>query len=145
LQPSRIVFNLRRKELIFSDIENLKIRFTPLEATLYYFYLKHEEGVMLKDLKEYNDEIYEYYMICNVRAVTLSQVENNVKNLINDKGKSFIEKKSRINRKLKKELGKKHAGYYVIRKSDEDSITYKIIVDRDLVTLTGDKSFVRVF
>jgi hypothetical protein len=136
LQPSRIVFNLRRKELIFSDIENLKLHLNPLQATLFYFFLVHKRGVHINKLDKYEDELYRIYSKCSNQG-SLASMKNSIDELVDTASGSFLQKKSRLNKKLKEALGADLAEHYKIDRIGRD-YPFKIKIDRELVTLKGN-------
>ena len=133
LQPSRMVFNVKRKELSFSDIENLKLHLNPLQATIYYFFLIHEDGEFLNNLYSYEDELYRIYKKFSIHANSAS-MHDSIEELVDSVGGSFVQKKSKLNRKLQQVLGNELARHYEINRKGRN-YPFKISINRDLVTI----------
>jgi len=139
LQPSRIVFNLLQRKVIMQDIQNLTIHLTPLEATVYYLFLKYPGGLLLNRLDEYEDEMYQIYGKCSVANGdnNIAAMRNRIRTLVDPLKNSLNEKLSRIRRRFIADLGKELAQHYVIHRDESDGV-YKIDIDRALVKLVDE-------
>jgi len=139
LQPSRLEFNLLQKKAVMLDIQNLTIRLSPLETTVYYFFLKRPDGVELKNLDEHTGELYRIYSKCSVASSdnNIAAMRNSIDALVNPLENSLNEKISRIKSKFSKELGDELAQHYLIHR-DEHNGRYKIDIDRKLVKLVEE-------
>ncbi len=127
-------FNLLHRDAILTDVQNLKIHFTPLEATLYYFFLKYPRGIKADSLGDYEGELYEIYSRCAVFSGGKATLRRSIKAMTDPLENSLYEKLSKIRAKFEKALGDELAGHYVIRKKDRSG-KYKINIDRKLVFL----------
>ncbi len=136
LKPSRMVFNLLHRKAVLTDIQNLTIRLTPLEAAIYYLFLQKPEGILLNRLDQYEKQLYQIYSKCSVANSdnNIAAMRNSIKSLVNPLENSLNEKISRIKSKFIKTLGEELAAHYIIVKNN-NSQTYSISIDRSLVTL----------
>ena len=136
--PGEITFNLVQRKIIFKDLQDLLVRLTPLEATIYYFFLTHPDGLPLNRLSEYENELYRIYQKCSVANSdnNIAAMRNSIKALVSMWDNSLNEKISRIKSKLIKALGADLASYYYIARMNDEKMNYGIMIDRDLLTLT---------
>lgn len=72
-----------------------EVRLTPLQKTLYLFYLRHPEGVEFKHLSAYYDEILDIYKVLSNREDWEKQKES-VRRLVDVTDNAINEKCSRI-------------------------------------------------
>jgi len=138
LKPSRMRFNLLHRKAIMLDIQGMTISLTPLEATIYYFFLKNNEGVKITDFYKYEQELFDIYGSCSVANSdnNIAAMRNSIKALIDPLENSLNEKISKIKSKFIKYLGKEMAENYYIYK-DKTNLKPRIRIDRNLVELVG--------
>ena len=134
--PGQITFNLRQRKIIFTDLQDMIVRLTPLEATLYYFFLTHPDGIQLNRLSEYEMELYRIYQKCSVANSdnNIAAMRNSIKAMVDPLENSLNEKISKIKSKLINALGNDLAGFYFIAKNN-DTLKYEILLSRELLTL----------
>lgn len=60
-KPLKIQVKGESKRIIFPDLGNLEIKFTPLEKTLFLLYLNHSEGIRLVELSDFKPELKRIY------------------------------------------------------------------------------------
>lgn len=130
-KPSRLLISGPRSKIIFSDLPNTELLLTPLEKTVYFFFLQHPEGVSYTDMPDHEGEIVEIYRKLNMNQ-NLHDCVARSKQLINPMENSLSEKVSRINRKIELLLGPVLAEFYLI--SGQRGQPRKIGLDRILVT-----------
>jgi plasmid maintenance system killer protein len=135
LTPSHIQFNLLHRKAILTDIQDMSIRLTPLEATVYYFFLKHPEGIVLNRLDEHEEELYSIYSRCSVANSdnNIAAMRNSIRALADPLENSLNEKISKIKAKFIRALGAEMASHYYIAR-DNGSQQYAIKIDRQLVS-----------
>jgi hypothetical protein len=138
LKPSRMRFNLLHRKAIMLDIQGMTISLTPLEATIYYFFLKNNEGVKITDFYKYEQELFDIYGSCSVANSdnNIAAMRNSIKALIDPLENSLNEKISKIKSKFIKYLGQEMAENYYIYK-DKTNLKHRIRIDRNLVELVG--------
>ena len=134
LTPSRMRFNLVHRKAIMTDIQDMKISLTPLEATIYYFFLRHPEGIILNRLQDHEEELYRIYSKCSVANSdnNIAAMRNSIRALTDPLENSLNEKTSRIKSKFTRALGPELATHYYIAK-ERNETAYKIKIDRELV------------
>ncbi|MEI8110217.1 MAG: hypothetical protein WCH59_04430 [Chitinophagia bacterium] len=106
-----------------------KIDLNPLESTLFIFFLKHKEGISLNNLQIHRQELLTIY-----KKIRPSGEESKIDELIKPyhEGGSFSVNKSRLNKKLKTELGEPLANFYLIDGNRGEA--FKISINPDFVT-----------
>ena len=96
-----------------------EIKMTPLPKTIFFFYLRHPEGLAFKELVDYRNELLEIY-----RDLTHfddnSKIEESINNIVDSTKNSINEKCSRIREAFISEFDENIANNYIIT-----SIKYK--------------------
>ena len=129
-QPSGIRIAGYNRRMLLSDLGDLEIHFTPLEKTVYLFFLNHPKGVEFSYLPDHEQEIRKIYgQVSNTDIVAL--LENRVKALCTNKDDCLSQIISRIRSKFEKALGAEMAAPYLI--SGDSGQKRKIGLDRKLV------------
>ena len=82
-------------KIILEDYGNTEIHLTPLQKTLYILFLRYPNGIILKHLVDYKDEIVDIYLTLSNRESIDSMLES-INNLVNPLNNSVNEKASRI-------------------------------------------------
>lgn len=115
---------------------NKEIKMTPLPKAVFFFFLRHPEGVIFKHLIDYKDELLEIY-----KNLTVSEDEQKIKESIDsitDSTKNSInEKCSRIREAFIKEICEDLAENYFItqdHKSNTEPRLKLITLDRTMVS-----------
>ena len=103
----------RTKKIIFPELDNLEIRLTPLEKTVYLFFRNHPEGVELNSVFEYQNEIETIYSSLS-NADNSDIIKSRVKDLVDPLSNSLNEKISKIKNKFETGLGEEIAKSFVI-------------------------------
>jgi len=103
-KPPLLKIEGRTKKIIFPDLGNLEIGLTPLEKTVYLFFMNYPYGIRLNTLFEFKEELFSIYS-------SLSNSDNNetmkkrIEDLIDPLSNSTSEKISRIKKKFYDALG----------------------------------------
>ncbi|OLY90719.1 hypothetical protein SAMN05444008_101391 [Cnuella takakiae] len=134
VSPSRLVVNTAGR-ILLPDYGNLEIKLTPLEKTLYLFFLNHPEGVLLPDLVDHRAELRKLYGRFSNSGL-LAEVHNGVEGLVDVTSNSASEKISRIKAAFTKALGADLAAQYIIK--GEKAKPKSIALDRSLVIIQGN-------
>jgi hypothetical protein len=129
LKPSRMRIT-RHGKIFLSDYGNMEIKLTPLEKTLYLFFLNHPEGLMLHDLVNHKEELIHIYSRISTSGL-LAEIRNRIDSLVNVNSNSASAKMSKIRSAFVKSVGKDLARSYYIQ--GEPSAIKRILLKRDLV------------
>ena len=129
-QVSRISIRGIRREIYVIDFGNAQIKFTPLEKTVYFFFLNHPEGVEFNRVQDYYQEMHDIYSEL-APTKTSEQIEASVSALCSPLDSSLSEKVSKIRSKIISVVGDRMSEYYII--SGENSSPKRIGIDRGLV------------
>lgn len=132
LSPSRITIEGYQQKIYLVDLNNQEVHLTPLEKTVWLFFLNHPEGVTYPNIIEHRDELEKIYKKLSV-ASNLAAMRNNIDRLCDPLDNDSLRQKiSRLNAKFKNAVGKDMAKYYQI-KGDKGGAK-RIEVDRGMVT-----------
>ena len=129
--PKRIIYR-HRSDLILPTEGNVSIKFTPMERTIYLFFLKHPEGVIVEEMWEHYDELCELYSEESIYN-DVSTNENAVDSLCEDDRNTFYTNLSRIKRKLVDKIGKRAAKAFAITKDQDRRYRIHIPIDKVLI------------
>jgi len=131
-KPSRLLIAGPKKKIFFIDLPNCELRLTPLEKTVFLFFLKHEEGVAFTEMEAHKNELLEIYLDLNPN-VEHAKALKSIEQLIDLSDNSLNEKLSKIRKKIENAVGFELSEYYVIagNRTDKRSIG----LDRNLVQL----------
>jgi hypothetical protein len=127
---SRLVIDTQMGELIFPEMSDLRIRLNPLEMTVYLFFIRHVNGVILSYLPDYFQELLSIYQKL-VPQLDGDEAASRISDLTNPLSNSISEKISRIKSKLKNMLGEEIAEAYWI--SGPNGGIKKIGISREMV------------
>ena len=129
IKPSRLVID-RNQQISLPDFGHTMVPLTPLEVTLYIFFLRHPEGVMLTMLANYRDELNTIYGALCINGGR-NEIKSRIDALTNITTNSASEKISKIKNAFIRALGPGLAQHYYIQgqKGGDRFIT----LDRSLV------------
>jgi hypothetical protein len=120
----------RSKQIVFPELGNLEVGLTPLEKTIYLFYLNHPEGIKINELHDYNAELLSIYSALYTGS-DLASVGSNIANLCSPLSNSASEKISKIKSKFNNALGKEMTENYCIIGENAEKKRIKIrLVER---------------
>ena len=125
---SRII--ITPDEIRLPDYQNTLIKLTPLQKSIYVLFMNHPEGLQLKDLPEYKDELEDIYMRLTRRG-WVGDIKDNIDALIDPLDNSIHEKFSRIKSAFTTRFSDFLACHYYV--TGARSSTKKITLDRQLV------------
>ena len=121
-----------RKQIILPTLNNLEIRLNPLFKTVYIFYLKHPEGVRLKDLSSFKTELLDIYGRLS-SADDNQVIKAKISDLISPLSSSFSQKKSKINKIITDLLGDSLAQFYRIE--GQPATPFRINLPSELIQI----------
>ncbi len=107
-----------------------EIKLTPLQKTVYFFFLRHHEGVLFKCLVDYKNELREIYMNLTNRE-NEKKIKTSIDDLVDYTKNSINEKCSRIREAFLTEFTEELATNYTVT-TGEANVKH-IILDRSLI------------
>lgn len=116
--------------LFLTDFDNREVKMDDLTKALYFFFLRHPEGVRLKELHGHEDEILHIYSSITGRVDT-KKIRESVRNLLDPYGNNLNVSMSRIKKAFKDVVGDRIARFYYVSGSYGE--VRKVALDRDLV------------
>lgn len=141
LNPSSSKIEITADYKILLSDYGKEVKMTPLQKTLYIFYLRHPEGVEFKMLSAYYDELLAIYKVLSNRE-NLEKQQHSIRRLVDATDNAINEKCSRIKEAFLKVVDDFVAqNYYICLKKEkymEDNVLYtnllkRITLPRELV------------
>jgi hypothetical protein len=130
-QPSRLVINQDFK-IYLPDFDHMEIEMTPLPKSLFILFLRHPEGIFLKHIADYKQELLEIYKLLSYKE-KFSDIVDSINRICNPTDGSINEKLSRIKEAFIKKIAIEYARNYII--TGERGQTKKIMLNRSLLQL----------
>ena len=127
--PSRLLITDDFR-ILLPDYNNREIKLAKLDKTLYFFYLRHAEGVLFKYLCEYRNELLDIYSLISTRE-DLEGIGRSIDDLVDSTKNSVNEKCSRIKAAFVSQFQDKLARHYYI--TGRAGYPKRITLDRSLV------------
>lgn len=122
----------KKGQILLPDFGNIEIRLTPLEKTLYHFFLAHPEGVLLTHLVDYKDELVRlYFRFTNTGE--LPKIYKSIDDLVNAGSNSASEKISKIKKAFATAVGAELAEQYIV--SGERGEVKKIMLAPSMILI----------
>ncbi len=116
--------------IILTDYNNMEIKMPTLSKTLYFFYLRHPEGVLFKELRDHKTELSEIYRTISPLE-NMDKIEKSIDGIIDSTKNSVNEKCSRIKAAFVSQFNDSLAkNYYITGPAGEPK---KIKLDRKLI------------
>lgn len=101
--------------LLLIDYDNKEVKMLPIDKVVYLFFLRHPEGVALKELMDHREELNSLYIrVLGCKSLTESQ-RRSVNRLCNPMDNSINEKISRIRLAFKSVVHESIANNYTIQ------------------------------
>lgn len=99
--------------IFLPDYDNLEITMNPLSKVVYFLFLRHPEGIDIKRLNLYKDELTQIYRLISNRE-SLTDMNESISKLTDPNDNSFYEKCSRIKRVFIEHFSNDLAHHYYI-------------------------------
>ena len=140
IQISRLCMDSEFK-IYLPDYKNVEIKMTTLPKALYILFLRHPEGIILKQLSDFEPELMKIYQIISNRE-NLSDMNDSVKRMCSPIDQSVNEKISRIREAFVSQISDNYAKHYYIT---GDRGKEKLIkIDLSLVSLPDSVSKIKI-
>lgn len=120
----------RNGSIIMTDFGNTEIKMDHLTKMVYFFYLRHPEGVRFKEVDDYRGELLHIYMGITGRD-NPEEIRNSVIGHIDPYGSGLRISASRIKKAFRDQFGEKVAKFYCLE--GKKGGPYSIAIDRDYV------------
>ena len=98
-------------------IGGIELPLQPLLKTIFIFFLRHPEGICLKDRANYADEISSIYAVISPETSETVREQRMVR-LLSPLDNSFSEKLTNLNKRLEEILGKEQSPLYKVQGSN---------------------------
>ncbi len=105
-----------------------ELNLTPMEKTILIFFLLHPEGVRIAELDVHENELFTLYDQMRIKAR-----RENIQKLVDNIDGNFAYNKSRLNKKIREQLGEPLAHFYCIVGIPGEK--FFISLDRTLVSI----------
>ena len=99
--------------IILADYDDKEVELTPVHKAVYLLFLAHPEGIEFKRLRDYRDELAQYYM-ATARLMDKQAIMESVEMLVDPLDNSINEKCSRIKKVFLDMMDEYTASYYII-------------------------------
>ena len=99
--------------LVLADGANTEVKMEPLVKAIYFLFLSHPEGIVLKRLPDYRTELSSIYLLLRPSGMT-DRVEKSIMDVTNPTLNSINEKCARIRKIFAGILPRSVARYYAI-------------------------------
>lgn len=111
--PQRLFID-KNYNIHIGEKEGRVISLRPLVKTVFILFLKHPEGILLKERGRYENELTDIYAII-APNVAAEERQERILRLVNPADNSFSEKASVLNARLERILPRDTVGYYKIQ------------------------------
>lgn len=110
-------------KLLIPQLGNKELQLEPILCTLYILFLMNPDGIKLNDLVNFKNQLKRIYSFMNPNT-TPEQIEKSIKYLTDPINGTFSQKKSKINKRIKEQLGDTYCRDFLI--SGERGQPFKI-------------------
>ena len=128
-KPSRLLITDDFR-LLLPDYNNREIELNPLPKALYFFYLRHPEGVLFKHLRDHRDEVYDLYCTLSPRE-NIEKMNQSIDDLVDSTKNTVNVLCSRIKGAFASQFQDRLASHYYI--TGKPGEAKRITLDRSLV------------
>ena len=128
--------------IFLPDYNNMEIKMPTLSKALYFFYLRHPEGVLFKELRDHKAELSEIYRTISPLE-NMDKIEKSIDDIIDSTKNSVNEKCSRIKAAFVSQFNDNLAkNYYITGVAGEPKTIWldrKLILDKSGLLLLHQK------
>ena len=112
-EPQRLFID-KNFDIHLEEKEGRVISLRPLVKAVFILFLKHPEGILLKERGRFEDELNDIYAVI-APNVAAEDRQDRIRRLVNPADNSFSEKASVLNARLERILPRDTVGYYKIQ------------------------------
>lgn len=114
-----------------TDFENMEVKLTPLPKAIFFLFLRHDEGILLKHICDHEEELMEIYKVLSYRESYENMIQS-IKDVVDPTKNSINEKASRIKEAFVKLFSDDIArNYYLVGDRGKEK---RITLERSLVS-----------
>ena len=121
--------------ILLPDANGMEIKMPVLSKVVYFLFLRHPEGIRLKEISDYQNELEELYMTISGRS-NLQQMKQSIADLCDAENGSLNQKISRINAAFRENLLTDIALHYSITGPRGEK--KRIPLESDKISLTPE-------
>lgn len=129
LPPSKLIID-KQYCIFLPDFNNIEIKLTPLEKSLYILFLCHPQGIPLSQLCEHKEELYTIYAAL-ANTGDFNEMRGRIDDMANALSSSASQKISKIKKVFELNIGTELAAHYYIKGANGEE--KGISLDRNLV------------
>ena len=118
--------------IFLPDYGNMEVKMTTLPKSLFILFLWHPEGIVLKQLSDYEPELMKIYQIISKRE-NLLDMSDSIKRICSPLDSSVNEKLSRIREAFVRNISEKYAEYYYV--TGDRGEKKRIKLNRELMSM----------
>lgn len=133
-EPSPVFVDGITRSIHFTGIGNLKIKLDPKHLTVYHFFLKHEEGVAYRNMKEHVKELQQIYTKY-ADVDILEGIPDEINILVRTENNNLSTIVSDINKALRSAIDERIVSQYLIM--GPNGRRKKVMLNRKLVSYSG--------
>jgi len=108
-----------------------ELNLTPLEKTILIFFLSYPDGIRLAELDDYELALFAVYQRLKANAAP-----ENIRKLVDNFDGNFSYNKSRLNKKLREQIGEPLANYYIIDGIPGEK--FSVALSKDLISIAAE-------
>jgi len=132
-----VVIDNSKYAIKLPDYDNIEIKMTTLPKAVFILFLRHPEGIVLKQIADYESELKAIYKVLYTgeRDTMDKDMDESIKRLCSPLDNALNEKLSRIREAFEKKISKTYAENYYV--AGERGKVKKIKIERELISLPG--------
>ncbi len=121
--------------IFLPDYNNLEIIMHPLPKTVFFFFLKHPEGILFKHLIDHKNELMTIYQTISGKT-NLDEMHRSINKIVDSTDNGVNEKCSRIREAFIREFDEELAKFYFV--TGHRATVKRIALDRSLLIMEAD-------
>ena len=114
---------------VLEDYNQTEVELQPVHKAVYLLFLAHPEGIEFKRLRDYRQELMNYYLK-TAKMMDKEKIEESVDHLVNPLDNAINEKCSRIKKVLLELMDEYRASYYIISSHTQKHIAGRVWYER---------------
>ena len=128
---------------VLEDYNQTEVELQPVHKAVYLLFLAHPEGIEFKRLRDYRQELMNYYLK-TAKMMDKEKIEESVDHLVNPLDNAINEKCSRIKKVFLELMDEYRASYYIISSHTQKHIAGRVWYERlKVITLPREMVIVK--